>query len=247
MNRHALSSRWLAAGLVLLATVGCAPRPPAAAPSEPPREAVRAGPVFNEAFVDGFDVSVGESRYRFRTESPGQVVLTSGKLVACDPLVSCDRPFTGTVPVGSFPLQLAIAVRGDDERIALARIVFAPGPIASWKLAVTEGQDVATLKKGEFFGYGVDSGTGAFMDADALKVFEAERERGGEAFDNRLIAELDKTYRHTRSWYLHPTPNGTVAMFSSGYGDGAYATYRGYDAAGQLVAVITDFGIVPWE
>ena len=235
----------LAASFALAA---CSPRvAPSPRVAEPPPVAPRAGPVFDDAFADGFEATVGDTRYRFRTQTAGDIVLTSGKLVACDVIVSCGGPFTGSVPVGMFPLRFAIATRGDDERIALARIDFAPGRIARWELAVIEGQDVATLQKGEFFGYGVDSGTGAFMDAEALRAFDAERDRAGQAFDDRLFAEMDKTYRHTRSWLLHPTPKGTVALFSSGYGDGSYATYKAYDKDGTLVAVITDFGIVPWE
>ena len=230
---------------VTLATAACSPRgePPAA---ETPVVS-RAGPVFDEAFVEGFEAAVGDARYRFHALAAGDMVLTSGKLVACDVLVSCGGPFTGSVPVGTFPLRFAIATRGDDERIALARIDFAPGPIARWELAVTEGSDVAALEKGEFFGYGVDSGTGAFMDAEALRAFEAERFRAGDSFDTRLFADMDTRYRHTRSWVLHPTPKGTVALFSSGHGDGSYPTYWTYDKNGTLVAVITDFGIVPWQ
>jgi hypothetical protein len=38
---------------------------------------------------------------------------------------------------------------------------------------------------------------------------------------------------------------GNLIAFSSGYGDGAYATYAGYNANGELCAVVTDFGVVP--
>ena len=242
-----MSKHLLAACVALAGLAACSQRPAPAANDEPPPVVPRAGPFFDAAFADGFEATAGDTRYRFHTRAAGDIVLTSGKLVACDVIVSCGGPFTGSVPVGSFPLRFAIATRGDDERIALARIDFAPGPISRWELAVIEGQDVTTLKRGEIFGYGVDSGTGAFLDAEALRAFGAERDRGGEAFDTRLFAEMDKTYRHTRSWHLHPTPKGTVALFSSGYGDGTYPTYKAYGKDGALVAVITDFGIVPWE
>lgn len=204
-------------------------------------------PIFNEAFTDGFAVSLNGKSYKFQSQLIGEIRLTSGKLVACDAFVSCETPFSKSVPVGTFPLCVAIASTGEDERIAFAKIVFAPGQIESWELATIEGEDASTLKKGEIFGYGVDSGTGAFMDVEALRIYEAQRIREGTKFDEQLFAELDKNYRHTRSWCLFQTDKGTVAMFSSGDGDGRYPTYRGYDEAGKLVAVITDFGLVPWE
>lgn len=234
------------AGLLLLAAAACGKSPPTAPPPEPKTELLT-HPIFNEAFTDGFAISLNGTSYKFRSQPIGEIKLTSGKLVACDAFIGGEEPFSKPVPVGSFPLHVAIASTGDDERIGFAKIVFAPGQIESWELATVEGQDVSTLKKGEIFGYGVDSGTGAFMDVEALRAYEAQRNREGEKLDQRLITELDKTYRHTRNWYLLQTDKGTVAMFSSGYGDGVYPTYRGYDKAGKLVAVITDFGLVPWE
>jgi hypothetical protein len=235
------------AGLLLLTATACGKSTPPATPPSQPKLELLTHPIFNEAFTDGFAVSLNGASYKFRSQLIGEIRLTSGKLIACDAFVTGEAPFSKSVPVGSFPLYVAIAGIGEDERIGFAKIVFAPGQIESWELATTEGQDASTLKKGEIFGYGVDSGTGAFMDVEALRAYEAQRKLGGEKFDQRLFDELDKTYRHTRSWYLLQTDKGTVAMFSSGYGDGVYPTYRGYDGAGKLVAVITDFGVVPWE
>lgn len=209
------------------------------------RASVAGHAALNDVFGKGFAASVDGTKLAFRTVTIGRIRITSGRLVACDPVVSCGAPFQKPVPIGSFPLQLAIASTGKDERIAYARITFLSARAERWELAVVEGQDVSTLKPGEFFGYGVDSGTGAFMDAAALRHFEAQRNREGEKFDDRLFAEMDKTYKHTRSWHLFETKAGTVAMFSSGYGDGAYPTYRGYDKDGRLVAVVTDFGVLP--
>ncbi len=149
--------------------------------------------------------------------------------------------------VRNVPVTEADETLSRPERVAFARIVFAPGPATRWEMALVKGQDPATLGPDEFFGYGVDSGTGGFMDAAALRSYEARRNQEGEAFDDQLFAELDKTYQHTRSWYLLPTDAGNVAFFSSGYGDGAYPSYFGYDANGKLVAVVTDFLLVPWR
>jgi Protein of unknown function (DUF4241) len=36
-------------------------------------------------------------------------------------------------------------------------------------------------------------------------------------------------------------------IFSSGFGDGYYASYFGYDGEGELVALMTDFLVVDWK
>lgn len=38
---------------------------------------------------------------------------------------------------------------------------------------------------------------------------------------------------------------GNTVSFSNGVGDGHYASYFGYDGAGRVVALVTDFGVLP--
>lgn len=37
-----------------------------------------------------------------------------------------------------------------------------------------------------------------------------------------------------------------MAMFSTGWGDGSYASYIGYDAEGQIARLVTDFYLLDW-
>ena len=60
-----------------------------------------------------------------------------------------------------------------------------------------------------------------------------------------LIAEMDKTYRPTWSWSNLKLPDANLVAFSSGCGDGVYASYGGFDANGKVAIVLTDFGLVP--
>ncbi len=38
--------------------------------------------------------------------------------------------------------------------------------------------------------------------------------------------------------------HANVVAFASGFGDGAYPSYAGFDRDGRIVAVLTDFGIL---
>src|SRR4029078_4230104 len=37
-----------------------------------------------------------------------------------------------------------------------------------------------------------------------------------------------------------------IVMFTSGWGDGFYASWFGYDAQGRVAALVTDFAVVDW-
>jgi hypothetical protein len=58
---------------------------------------------------------------------------------------------------------------------------------------------------------------------------------------------MERTYVHTWSWLDMPFGKGNLLAFSSGLGDGAYATYVGFDADSEISVVVTDFSVVPLE
>jgi hypothetical protein len=66
-------------------------------------------------------------------------------------------------------------------------------------------------------------------------------------FYEEMIAAMDRAYVHTWSWLDMEFGEGNLVAFSSGVGDGAYATYAGFDADGTIAVVVTDFSVVPQE
>jgi hypothetical protein len=109
-----------------------------------------------------------------------------------------------------------------------------------------EGQDTSTLKQGQFFGYPEDSGTGCFVDAGAAR--ELDRKMSAEeGYYEQLTGDMHCTYVHTWSWLNTAFGEGNLVAFSSGDGDGYYATYAGFEADREISVIVTDFSIVPRE
>ena len=181
----------------------------------------------------------------------GELHLTSGKLVACDPLTLADsEPFKVNLIPGHYPVILSVAhiQRNNDQRLAYAILRFSEQTPVRWELATKPGEDISFLKEGEVFGYGVDSGTGCFMDADAAQIIDdsiyAETEE--EILVYQLLERLEKNKSRTWCWAdmrVDDESQANVIAFSSGWGDGIYATYFGYDAEGNIVCVVTDFNL----
>ena len=179
----------------------------------------------------------------------GNVELTSGRIVAADPLAQPDRPaFARMVSPGEYPVTLYQA-RG---RIAAASMRFAEGKPDHWELAVLPGQDTATLKDGEIFGYPVDAGLGCYMDADTLDLM-GEREAQVQAqkpdadvnyYDDVLASDLNA---NKGAYALHrpvADKKGNVAVFRSGWGDGFYPVFWGLDKDGHPLVLLTDFSVI---
>lgn len=222
-------------------------------------------PDYEEAFTRAFDadyrLTVDEAAEdappriyatSFRTLELGKLKIVSGRIAACDPFVSIDTypPFTEQVPNGAFPVRLAIAQGGiNDGRIAFARVDFSAEPAVKWKLALTDGQDLATLKNGEIFGYPVDAGTGAFYDPKAAEVVIEELKSNPDVWEDwQTEGEANGKAAGSKPNFFLMLPAGetNVAMFASGWGDGFYASYFGFGKDGRIVALVTDFAIIDW-
>jgi hypothetical protein len=179
----------------------------------------------------------------------GPVVVPTGRIVGCDPLVAESEPFADTVEPGRYDLVAWVAVLFTDgtesqRRIAALQLLVSEEPAASWTMALLPDQDMTSLADGEFFGYGVDSGTGTLADESAVEVLTAwDYEQIEDTFIPAQIprdpieAVIDAT--------IVEATGANVYVVGSGWGDGAYATYVGRTEDGRITSFVTDFRVVP--
>jgi hypothetical protein len=200
------------------------------------------------AFEDPGELVTSWGPVTLRVERPAELVLPSGQIAAADAFFVDGDSVLATLPSGRYPVELLVARSDDgDERIAAARVV-APGTQTgsglTWEPALFPGQDPSTLAPGEFFGYGVDSGTGSFFGPEAGALASGPEEY--EAFADQLLDLLDDHQRLTWSWaelVLDEATGANVVAFSSGFGDGAYPSFVGRHDS-RAVAFMTDFLIL---
>jgi hypothetical protein len=238
---------------------------------------------FEKALQEGYNFQYnmpyeGLQTVEFSVHPIGEIILTSGKLMACDPLLPPELGyiFTKTLVPDNYPVLLSLAgfkPRGE-RRIACAMLQITQQKPVRWELAILDPH-----RSKEYQGYGVDSGTGGFLDLDAALALEklaepdptaysAAKQESSEAawqldsealdrfereFCDRLIAEMQKNkkaaandfypYDRKGNWAnLHiDNIKANVIAFSSGWGDGGYASYWGYDSANNIACIVTDF------
>ncbi len=193
---------------------------------------------FAIAFKNGAKLqSEVDRRIVVKTKVIGQLKVFSGRISVADPLThhfdEAAPPLDREVPKGKFPVEIAIADLNGDERVACARVRFVQDRLAvRWEPANFADEE---LKDGEISGYGVDAGTGSFFDA-ALCSEEFDEDTSEDWF-----CGLDDNDGY---WYVAPLKEGNIAMFASGWGDGWYNSYWGFDAEGELVELATDFDVL---
>lgn len=196
---------------------------------------------FEAAFSSETRATQGDITYNFYRLDIGKIKIESGKLIACDPIVMYNAsPFTQDFPIGDFDVHLAMAKTNNDERVALSRIVFSNNPVARWEFARQKGQKPIPLKDTNFYCYGVDAGAGIFIDSISNVFFNKKDQ---SEWTNVFITKAEK---NGYKGYVHDFDGHNLATFSTGYGDGCYATYIGFDTQGKVCQILTDFGLIEW-
>lgn len=181
----------------------------------------------------------------------GKINLPTGKIVACDPVLTNDmKAFKINFPQGEFPVL--VHKERESNCVAYVEIVFSEDNITDWKLATTDDQNADELKGEEIFGYPVESGMGCFMDFETqnnlnhLENILFQRKGDDfmgiyEEFFHQHFFDENGAIDQFASMKPLAEKDGTIFAFETGYGEGFYASYIGFGNESQPVKLITEF------
>jgi hypothetical protein len=202
--------------------------------------------IFETAFTAANTQIIKDRKVTVTGITIGNVRISSGRIIACDPMHIDEYgiPFTQTFPTGEFPVQLAIANVEGEETNAFVRIKFSDEPVVRWEFALQKDQSPIPFGGLKSYGYGVDGGTGIFIDEAAAKIVNQDDLRNFEA---PMFKEMMKHYHGGWKFTMYNFGQHNLAAFSTGLGDGRYSTYIGFDAKGQPCRLLTDFAFFEWS
>jgi hypothetical protein len=206
-------------------------------------------PDLNALMVEGARFEGGSSAYVMAARDLDDVVLPSGRVVGCDPLVGVDsaEAFTVQVRPGTYRLRAWVAVvssiRGAPQpRTAALQLVISDAVAARWEMALIEGQELAGLADDGYLGYPVDAGTGALADEVAVRALA---DWTYDDVEEVFIPDEMPPPPSALGGVIDKATGANVISVSSGWGDGVYPTYIGYGPDGEITGFVTDFLVVP--
>ena len=204
--------------------------------------AERAAPPIVPAYLEAaLQSEVRVAGSELKQHSVGDLLLPTGRLVACDPVAyPRTEAFSVVLPKGRFSVSLSVAQTQVDQRTAFATIRFRATAPVKWEILAI---DEATRSAGDEPGYPVDTGVAGFIDSAAAQNMMVALD-ADESLPEQMDAEMKKNYLPTWSWVNVPFGSGNLVAFSPGYGDGLYMTYAGFDAEGEVSCIVTDFKIL---
>jgi hypothetical protein len=218
----------------------------------------------NAILQDGYSLQYDRHYYGLQnvtisTHQIGELVLTSGRIIACDPLIVPDTRYhlKKAVKPGRYPVTVSVADFQPigDTRFACAMLQISDEATVKWEVAFINEPNPNQTNDRTY--YGVDAGTGCFVDWDAaeiignlvsLEISYPEKDEF-ELFCDRVIAEMERNSfgKHfTAGWaniQVSDDTEANIIAFSSGWGDGDYVSFWGYDESGNLTSLVTDFAL----
>ena len=190
----------------------------------------------------------------------GAVHFPSGTIFACDPLVELEDtpPFIQTIPAGTYPVKICVVPSEKyGDRYACVKVEVSREKPVRYELGMTGKEDLdEELGEDEYFGFGVDAGMGCVADIQtqaAFKTYWAKRLEEDPDIDpyNDLFCDLLEEnakacpkYQLSHGDWINwtvPDTDCNLPIFASGWGDGYYPVYFGYDTKGKVCAVYVRF------
>ena len=190
----------------------------------------------------------------------GAVHFPTGQIFACDPLVELEDtlPFLQMIPAGTYPVKICVVPSEQyGDRYACVKVAVSQEKPVRYELGMVGNEELdAALGDDDYFGFGVDAGMGCIADIQtqaAFKAYWAKRLEEAPDIDpyNDLFCDLmeENAKAHPKyqgsdgdwlNWTV-PDTDCNLPIFSSGWGDGYYPVYFGYDAKGEVCAVYVRF------
>lgn len=190
----------------------------------------------------------------------GTVHFPTGTIFACDPLIELEDalPFLQKVPAGICPVKICVVPSEEyGDRYACVKAEITKKKPVYYELGMTGKEELdEDLEDDVFFGFCVNAGMGCIGDIQTQTAFNeywAKRLEEDPDIDtyNDLFCDLleenakihPKYQGNCGDWlnWTVPDTDCNLPIFQSGWGDGVYPVYFGYDAEKNVCAVYVHF------
>ncbi|KJK42895.1 hypothetical protein UK23_35240 [Lentzea aerocolonigenes] len=184
-----------------------------------------------ELTTDGARFRTKEGRVLTVRQIPaGRIRLPSGRLLVGDPgwLDADSAPQADAAPPGEYQVDVFQVTENGTPQTIACRVTVTDRPVASWHLALREGDHELELGDGEFFGNPVDTATLALVDHTGSTAFPRT--------DREAATTGDAVYR--------TLSDGEVDMIIvPGWSDGAFPVWLGRAEDGSVSRFVADFQV----
>ena len=190
----------------------------------------------------------------------GEIEFPTGDILVRDPLVWLNRDekaYLTSVPRGKYRIEtLVVKLEEDHYRYALSRVRFTENVPNIYYEALKDDENLDDVDGDSIFGFNVDAGLATIVDVETRNAYCDFKDKWYTENPNKNIyddffaevfaknAEENPVYqREGGDWINFKIPNSelSIPMIQSGFGDGRYPVYFGYDKNGKLCDLVVEY------
>ena len=190
----------------------------------------------------------------------GEIEFPTGDILVRDPLVWLNRDekaYLTSVPRGKYRIEtLVVKLEEDHYRYALSRVRFTENVPKIYYEALKGDENLDDVDGDSIFGFNVDAGLATIVDIETRNAYCDFNDKWCTENPNKNIyddffaevfaknAEENPVYqREGGDWINFKIPNSelSIPMIQSGFGDGRYPVYFGYDENGKLCDLVLEY------
>jgi len=176
----------------------------------------------------------------------GKLKLSTGKIIATDPILMYDdESYSEHVKPGAYTVNIYVG-KTENRKIqtVLSEIRFNDNVPVKWEMALLEGESAKGFGTDEFMGYEVENGLGCFMDEHVMELLDVMDEVELDNYEKNIRNAVKNSDYSCADIEIDKSNGSNIIVFASGWNDGTFPTYYGFDSKNKLSRLVTDFMVI---
>lgn len=176
----------------------------------------------------------------------GKLKLVTGRIIATDPiLLYDDECYSQHVKPGSYNVNLYVgrAQKRKKQTVAAEIRINDKEPV-KWEMALLQGESAKTFGRDEFMGYEVENGLGCFMDEKIMEILDVMSEEELKEYEDKVKNAVRESDCSCAEIVMDNKTGLNIIVFASGWNEGTFPTYCGFDKDNKLSRFVTDFMVI---
>lgn len=176
----------------------------------------------------------------------GKLKLVTGKIIATDPiLLYDDECYSEHVKPGTYEVYIyAGKTENRKKQTVAAELKFSDENPVKWEMALLKGETAKGFAHDEFMGYEVENGLGCFMDESVMEILDVMDEEELDNYEKTIRAAVRNNECSCADLIINKKNDGNVVIFASGWNNGTFPSYYGFDKNNKLARLVTDFMVI---
>lgn len=176
----------------------------------------------------------------------GKLKLSTGRIIATDPILMYDDEcYSEHVKPGTYAVYIYVGkTENRKKQTVAAELRLNDNKPVRWEMALLKGESSKGFGHDEFMGYEVENGLGCFMDESVMEILDVMSEKELNKYEKSIRDAVRKSECSCAEILIDRKTDCNIVIFASGWNEGTFPTYYGFDKNNQLARLVTDFMVI---